>query len=150
VESAQRAWQGALFSGGEFTRPVAGGTIGVRDKASGEIFATAGLATGAAGCRGRADRPGQARLVDHPDVAMIHFTRSTAVGPSSMAPLTRSSGLNGAIDTLEEIFVAGRKRANEEIPPAMRSPRSAGSASPVSAAGRVATPTSRSTPSGAG
>jgi benzaldehyde dehydrogenase (NAD) len=37
-------WQGCLFSGGEFRSPAGGGTIGVRDKASGEIFATAGLA----------------------------------------------------------------------------------------------------------
>jgi benzaldehyde dehydrogenase (NAD) len=47
VEAVQRAWQGAVFTGGQFARPAAGGTIGVRDKASGEIFATAGLATGA-------------------------------------------------------------------------------------------------------
>jgi benzaldehyde dehydrogenase (NAD) len=40
-------WQGCLFSGGEFRSPAGGGTIGVRDKASGEIFATAGLATDA-------------------------------------------------------------------------------------------------------
>jgi benzaldehyde dehydrogenase (NAD) len=40
-------WQGCLFSGGEFRTPAGGGTIGVRDKASGEIFATAGLATDA-------------------------------------------------------------------------------------------------------
>ena len=38
-------WQGAVFVDGEFREPVGGGTIGVRDKASGEIFATAGLAT---------------------------------------------------------------------------------------------------------
>jgi benzaldehyde dehydrogenase (NAD) len=34
-----------MFVGGAFERPADGGTIGVRDKASGEIFATAGLAT---------------------------------------------------------------------------------------------------------
>jgi acyl-CoA reductase-like NAD-dependent aldehyde dehydrogenase len=33
-----------MFVGGAFRRPAAGGTIDVRDKASGEIFATAGLA----------------------------------------------------------------------------------------------------------
>src|SRR5580658_6781417 len=43
VGSAQ--WQGAVFVDGEFRKPAGGGTIGVRDKASGEIFATAGLAT---------------------------------------------------------------------------------------------------------
>jgi benzaldehyde dehydrogenase (NAD) len=37
-------WQGAVFVDGEFREPVGGGTIGVRDKASGEIFATVGLA----------------------------------------------------------------------------------------------------------
>jgi benzaldehyde dehydrogenase (NAD) len=44
VGSVQQAWQEAVFVAGEFRRPSAGGTIGVRDKASGEIFATAGLA----------------------------------------------------------------------------------------------------------
>jgi benzaldehyde dehydrogenase (NAD) len=44
VESVQPAWQDAVFVGGEFRRAADGGTIGVRDKASGEIFATAGLA----------------------------------------------------------------------------------------------------------
>jgi benzaldehyde dehydrogenase (NAD) len=34
----------ALFIDGDFRRPAAGGTIDVRDKASGEIFAVAGLA----------------------------------------------------------------------------------------------------------
>jgi benzaldehyde dehydrogenase (NAD) len=37
-------WQDAIFVDGEFRPPVAGGTIGVRDKATGEIFASAGLA----------------------------------------------------------------------------------------------------------
>ncbi|HEY2265653.1 MAG TPA: aldehyde dehydrogenase family protein [Streptosporangiaceae bacterium] len=37
-------WRDALFSDGQFRKPVAGGTLDVRDKASGEIFATAGLA----------------------------------------------------------------------------------------------------------
>ena len=36
-----------MFTAGAFRRPAGGGTIGVRDKASGEIFALAGLATGA-------------------------------------------------------------------------------------------------------
>ena len=44
MESVQPAWQDAVFVGGEFRRAADGGTIGVRDKASGEIFATAGLA----------------------------------------------------------------------------------------------------------
>ena len=43
--SVQQAWHEAMFVGGAFERPADGGTIGVRDKASGEIFATAGLAT---------------------------------------------------------------------------------------------------------
>ena len=42
--SAQQAWHEAMFVGGAFERPADGGTIDVRDKASGEIFATAGLA----------------------------------------------------------------------------------------------------------
>jgi len=45
VGSVQQAWHEAMFVGGAFERPADGGTIGVRDKASGEIFATAGLAT---------------------------------------------------------------------------------------------------------
>ncbi len=44
MESVQPAWRGAVFVGGEFRRAADGGTIGVRDKASGEIFATTGLA----------------------------------------------------------------------------------------------------------
>ena len=44
MESVEPAWQDAVFVGGEFRRAADGGTIGVRDKASGEIFATAGLA----------------------------------------------------------------------------------------------------------
>jgi len=38
-------WQEAVFTGGTFVKPAGGGTIGVRDKASGEIFATAGQAS---------------------------------------------------------------------------------------------------------
>jgi acyl-CoA reductase-like NAD-dependent aldehyde dehydrogenase len=37
-------WQDAVFTDGQFRRPAGGGTLDVRDKASGEIFATAGLA----------------------------------------------------------------------------------------------------------
>ena len=42
MESQQ--WQEAVFIDGEFRGPAAGGTLGVRDKASGEIFASAGQA----------------------------------------------------------------------------------------------------------
>jgi benzaldehyde dehydrogenase (NAD) len=45
VRSVEQAWRDAVFVGGEFRRPAGGGTMGVRDKASGETFATAGLAT---------------------------------------------------------------------------------------------------------
>lgn len=41
-KSAQ--WRDAVFVDGEFRRPAGGGTIGVRDKATGEIFSSAGLA----------------------------------------------------------------------------------------------------------
>jgi benzaldehyde dehydrogenase (NAD) len=37
-------WYEAVFVDGEFRRPLNNGTLGVRDKASGEIFAVAGLA----------------------------------------------------------------------------------------------------------
>jgi benzaldehyde dehydrogenase (NAD) len=47
VGSVQQAWHGAIFVGGTFRPPAAGGTLDVRDKASGEIFATAGRATAA-------------------------------------------------------------------------------------------------------
>jgi acyl-CoA reductase-like NAD-dependent aldehyde dehydrogenase len=45
VGSVDQTWSGCLFSSGVFRPPAGGGTIGVRDKASGEIFALAGLAT---------------------------------------------------------------------------------------------------------
>jgi acyl-CoA reductase-like NAD-dependent aldehyde dehydrogenase len=44
VQEKSAQWQDAVFVDGEFRRPAGGGTIGVRDKATGEIFATAGLA----------------------------------------------------------------------------------------------------------
>ena len=37
-------WNEAVFVDGEFRAPSGGGVLGVRDKASGEIFAVAGLA----------------------------------------------------------------------------------------------------------
>jgi benzaldehyde dehydrogenase (NAD) len=43
--AVDQAWQESVFTGGHFHRPAAGGTIPVRDKASGEIFAVAGRAT---------------------------------------------------------------------------------------------------------
>jgi acyl-CoA reductase-like NAD-dependent aldehyde dehydrogenase len=94
-DAHHHAWQECLFTGGAFRRPAGGGTIGVRDKASGEIFALAGLATGAdvdsAVEAARTAPPGifgvlpgdvevGQRLVTHPDVSMIHFTGSTKVG----------------------------------------------------------------------
>jgi benzaldehyde dehydrogenase (NAD) len=45
VGSHDQQWQECLFTDGAFRRAAGGGTIGVRDKASGEIFALAGLAT---------------------------------------------------------------------------------------------------------
>jgi benzaldehyde dehydrogenase (NAD) len=47
VGAVDQAWHQAIFTGGTFTRPAAGGTLPVRDKASGEIFAVAGLADAA-------------------------------------------------------------------------------------------------------
>ena len=52
VGSVDQAWSGCLFSSGEFRVPGGGGTIAVRDKASGEIFALAGLASRAGRRRG--------------------------------------------------------------------------------------------------
>jgi len=43
--TVDEAWQESLFTNGHFHRPSAGGTMPVRDKASAEIFAVAGLAT---------------------------------------------------------------------------------------------------------
>jgi benzaldehyde dehydrogenase (NAD) len=43
--TVDEAWQESVFTDGHFHRPAAGGTIPVRDKASGEIFAVAGMAT---------------------------------------------------------------------------------------------------------
>jgi benzaldehyde dehydrogenase (NAD) len=45
--AVDQAWQESVFTDGLFHRPVAGGVISVRDKASGEIFAVAGLAEAA-------------------------------------------------------------------------------------------------------
>ena len=45
--TVDQAWHEAMFTGGTFRRPAAGGTLPVRDKASGEIFAVAGLASAA-------------------------------------------------------------------------------------------------------
>ena len=47
VGVVDQAWTESVFTDGHFHRPAGGGTIAVRDKASGEIFATAGLATAA-------------------------------------------------------------------------------------------------------
>jgi benzaldehyde dehydrogenase (NAD) len=44
VGTGQQAWQEAVFLDGTFQRPAQGGTLPVRDKASGEIFGLAGLA----------------------------------------------------------------------------------------------------------
>jgi benzaldehyde dehydrogenase (NAD) len=47
VGVADQAWHEAIFCDGSFRKPAAGGTLGVRDKATGEIFAVAGLAAAA-------------------------------------------------------------------------------------------------------
>jgi benzaldehyde dehydrogenase (NAD) len=64
--SAQPAWQGAVYVDGAFRAPADGGTIDVRDKASGEIFGTSGLATAAdvdaAAQAAKAAQPGWADL----------------------------------------------------------------------------------------
>jgi benzaldehyde dehydrogenase (NAD) len=44
VGTGQQAWQESVFLDGTFQRPAQGGTLPVRDKASGEIFGLAGLA----------------------------------------------------------------------------------------------------------
>lgn len=45
--AVDQAWQEAVFTAGHFHRSADGATIPVRDKASGEIFAVAGLAAAA-------------------------------------------------------------------------------------------------------
>ena len=45
LSSLHEAWTGNLFLNGEFRPSQAGGTLAVRDKASGDAFATVGLAT---------------------------------------------------------------------------------------------------------
>jgi benzaldehyde dehydrogenase (NAD) len=47
VTVVQQAWQEAVFVAGDFRRPAGGGTLSVRDKASGDVFAAVGLADGA-------------------------------------------------------------------------------------------------------
>jgi benzaldehyde dehydrogenase (NAD) len=44
MASQDHEWQKAIFVDGKFRTPIGGGTLDVRDKASGEIFAVAGLA----------------------------------------------------------------------------------------------------------
>ena len=44
VGTGQQAWQESVFLDGTFQRPAQGGTLPVRDKASGETFGLAGLA----------------------------------------------------------------------------------------------------------
>jgi benzaldehyde dehydrogenase (NAD) len=44
VEAVDQVWLESVFTDGHFHRSLAGGTMAVRDKASGEIFAVAGLA----------------------------------------------------------------------------------------------------------
>jgi benzaldehyde dehydrogenase (NAD) len=44
VGAGEQAWHGAVFTGGHFHPSASGATLDVRDKASGEIFAVAGLA----------------------------------------------------------------------------------------------------------
>ncbi len=43
--AVEQAWQESVFTDGHFHRSAGGGTMPVRDKASGEIFAVAGLAS---------------------------------------------------------------------------------------------------------
>jgi benzaldehyde dehydrogenase (NAD) len=47
VTVVQQAWQEAVFVAGDFRKPEGGGTLSVRDKASGDVFAAVGLADGA-------------------------------------------------------------------------------------------------------
>ena len=51
-------WNEAIFVDGEFRAPSGGGVLSVRDKASGEIFAVAGLADAGRRRRGGRQRPG--------------------------------------------------------------------------------------------
>ena len=67
-------WQDAVFIDGEFRKPAGGGTLGVRDKASGEIFATAGLASEA-----DVDRAVAAAAVAQPDWAMRTYAERATV-----------------------------------------------------------------------
>jgi benzaldehyde dehydrogenase (NAD) len=45
--TGEQAWHGAVFTDGHFHPPVNGATLDVRDKASGQVFAVAGLAAAA-------------------------------------------------------------------------------------------------------
>jgi acyl-CoA reductase-like NAD-dependent aldehyde dehydrogenase len=73
VQEQSVQWQDAVFVDGEFRRPAAGGTIGVRDKATGEIFASAGLA-------GQADVDQAVAIANHAQPAWAERTYAERAG----------------------------------------------------------------------
>ena len=83
-------WHEAIFVDGGFRKPLGSGTIGVRDKASGEVFAVAGLA-------GPADvdaavasaRQAQADWADRTFADRAAVLRGAAAALSSQAPQLR-------------------------------------------------------------
>jgi benzaldehyde dehydrogenase (NAD) len=87
VGSGQQAWHEAIFVGGAFGRPAAGGTLEVRDKATDEIFATAGLAADA-----DVDRAVAAAAVAQPDWAARTYAERAELLRGVAAALAERAG----------------------------------------------------------
>src|ERR1700677_2220383 len=131
-------WQEALFIDGGFRRPAAGGTIAVRDKASGEIFGHAGLAgeadVDAAVAAARAAQPAWA--------ARTYAERATLLRDAAAALTDRAKDMRELI--MRETGCIGGKAdyeigaaASELIEAAALASRANGELLPTGHAGRL-------------
>lgn len=83
-------WHEAIFVDGAFRKPQGNGTLGVRDKASGEVFAIAGLACEAdVDAAVAAARKAQADWADRTFADRAATLRNAAAVLSSHAPQLR-------------------------------------------------------------
>ncbi|MDQ1465352.1 MAG: benzaldehyde dehydrogenase [Actinomycetota bacterium] len=131
-------WQKSIFVDGQFHQPVGGGTLDVRDKASGETFAVVGLADGAdvdaavasaaAAQRDWAARPYSERAA----VLRAVAAELTARGPEFREFIMRETG---CIAGKADYEVGGA--ASELIEAAALASRSTGELLPTAHAGRM-------------
>ncbi|MDQ1494058.1 MAG: benzaldehyde dehydrogenase, partial [Actinomycetota bacterium] len=131
-------WQKSIFVDGQFHQPVGGGTLDVRDKASGETFAVVGLADGAdvdaavasaaAAQRDWAARPYSERAA----VLRAVAAELTARGPEFRELIMRETG---CIAGKADYEVGGA--ASELIEAAALASRSTGELLPTAHAGRM-------------